>query len=259
MVSPEANNNLHIKADISASSSKSQQHAGPTMPKFPQDIVVAIDGNSAVTRRPIGELVAQSLGAILIDSGRYYRSLAKSCLEAAVNLGDLEAVIAHCSGARLDVWIRRGHKPYAEALLFVNGDLFDEGELAPIRNDARKVARTTAARDRVDTVVRKIAAAGRVVVLGRNVGAKVLPWTPLKFFVTGPIGLNPHEAVYEIGTRLDLCYAGDAVRLTEAFHVPAEAMSPEEACDNILTELANQLRQQEELEKFMVENMSRDH
>src|SRR5229473_2223604 len=129
MMAPNATSNSQPGPDGIPSPSEAEGQAKVNLSILPPEMVVAIDGVSTITRKPVGELVAQALGAVLVDSGRFYRSLTKSCQEAGINLEDFWGVAAYCRKARLDVWVRREGGSVEEALVFVNGDLFDNDEL----------------------------------------------------------------------------------------------------------------------------------
>ena len=220
---------------------------------LPPEMVVAIDGVSTITRKPIGELVAQALGAVLADSGRFYRSLTKSCLEASLDLTDFTAVSRHCQEARLDVWVRPTGGPVDEALVFVNGDLFNHDELAAVHADTVKVAVTPGARHQVMGALRQLERGRRLVVLGRDIADKVFPWTPFRIYVAPPA--RPLNAPKQEPDRPDL---GDLfhqhptptipVRLLDAIFIDADETSPAQACARILAELPQQFRRRQELE-----------
>ena len=226
---------------------------------LPPGMVVTIDGISSITRRPIGELIAQALGAALADSGRFYRSLTMSCLEAGVDLEDSEAVGNYCSTARLNVWLRREGSSVEEACLFVNGDLFNNDELASVHADIPKVAFTPQARDQVQRVLRNLEGPKRVVVLGRDIGARVFPGTPFKFFVTAPAGATPQLSSQDNEATLDFSYRSanrnNTIQPSGSVLIDGGALSAAQACERILRELVPQFVRHEEMEMRWVEDM----
>src|SRR5438876_2377342 len=76
---------------------------GLAFPALPNKMIIAIDGWAQTGKNTSGELVAEHLGAVLVDSGRFYRALTKACLDSQENLGDGEAVAAWCKDVALDV------------------------------------------------------------------------------------------------------------------------------------------------------------
>ena len=217
--------------------------------ELPPLMQVAIDGGSHITRRPIGELVAQSLGALLVDTGRFYRSLTMSCLEAGIDLDDAEAVGEHCGKARLNVWVRRENEPFDEAYAFVNGDLFNKEELAGVWADTWKIARAPSAREQVRAAVLKLGATPRIVVLGRDIISQVLPSTPFKFHIDAPSSIpDPEFRVKNAGP----CFyyssgnADNPGRFMDVFFVSINSMSLDKACNRILAEMVTQFQRYQE-------------
>ena len=261
MMSPEAKKNLRGNADAS-SPTENQEHPALTLPSLPSDMVVTIDGTSTLTRRPIGELVAQALGAVLVDSGRFYRSLTMSCIEAGVDLEDWRAVSEHCEKARLDVWVRKEGGLFEEALVFVNGDLFNKSELAAVHNETPKVAFVPVARHMVNFTIQEMQGSRRLVVLGRDLGARLFQATPFKFFVSTPVGAAPQLSSQNVDGDLDFGYRNanqnNTIQPIGALAIDGGSLSPAQAREKILSELLPQLVRHEEEEKRFVEHMERD-
>src|SRR5204862_7993045 len=94
-------------------------------PELPAKMVVAIDGWEQTGKNTSGELVAEHLGAGLVDSGRFYRAMTMACLDSKVNLSDSAAVAAWCKDVALDVRLAREGGGVEEAQVAVNGCWFD--------------------------------------------------------------------------------------------------------------------------------------
>ena len=238
-----------------ATSTHPEPQQAADLSKLPPDMLVAIDGISYVTRRPIGELVARNLGGVLADSGRLYRALTKSILEAKVDPEDAAAVGDHCRNARLDIWVRRQAGDFDEALWFVNGDVFNEAELADVHADTAKVAFTHSARDRVKETLRKMGTWGRLVALGRDIGERVFPWTPYKVFVDAPEHLIPNNPSQNLVADFDFTYRNANRNNTfcpyGALRVAGGKDSNEQICQKILAEFVQKEAIQHQLEMFV--------
>src|SRR5580658_6459336 len=91
-------------------------------PELAVDITVAIDGAEGSEQRAIGEYVAGKLGAILVDSVKFYGCLVLSCLEAGIDLKETPEVWNHCARANVDIWVKNRNDLCDEASIFVNAD-----------------------------------------------------------------------------------------------------------------------------------------
>jgi cytidylate kinase len=153
---------------------------------LPAKMVVAIDGWAHSGKNTAGELVAEAIGGVLVDSGRFYRVLTKACLDAGVNLDDSAAVAEYCWSVPLDIRMRCEGGLVAEAQVAALGRWFTKDQLQPLGAATSKVARVTQVREMVNRSLLLCAGTGRVVMLGRDIGGVVLPDTPFKFFLDAP-------------------------------------------------------------------------
>jgi cytidylate kinase len=142
-------------------------------------IIVAIDGPSGVGKSTVSKLVARSLNIPHIDTGAMYRAVALAALRAGVDLRDAEALERLASNTRLD---------------FVAGDpprvlLDGEDATALIRTPeismaASHVSAIPAVRRVLVRLQQELGRRAGGVLEGRDIGTKVFPETPHKFFLT---------------------------------------------------------------------------
>lgn len=152
-------------------------------PELPSHLVIAIDGWAQSGKNSAGEKVAEFLGGVLVDSGRFYRAITKACLNSDVDLADTAAVVAWLQRACLDVRLAREIGGVTEAQVAVNGHWFTKEELKPIGLQTSLIAGIPEVRAMVNTALRMCDCYGRVVMLGRDIGGTVFPATPYKFFL----------------------------------------------------------------------------
>ena len=142
--------------------------------------VVAIDGPSGAGKSTVAKMVAEKLGFIYIDTGAMYRAAALYGLRAGVGLSDDVAV-----ANTLDhIHITLRHEDGVQQI-FLNG----ENVTVAIRTQeaaegASAVAVHAAVRLKMVALQQVIAAQGRVVMDGRDIGTHVLPNAVLKVFLT---------------------------------------------------------------------------
>ncbi|HUY23311.1 MAG TPA: (d)CMP kinase [Acidimicrobiales bacterium] len=138
--------------------------------------VVAIDGPAGAGKSTLAEAVAAHLGVERLDSGAMYRAVAWSALRHGVDPADTEAV------ARL---ARAIHIEAAEEVIVDGEDATDAIRSAEV--DAAVSAVAANPEVRAELVARQrawVAARGRGVVEGRDIGTVVLPDADLKVYLT---------------------------------------------------------------------------
>jgi cytidylate kinase len=142
--------------------------------------VVAIDGPSGVGKSTAARLLAQRLGVPFLDTGAMYRAIALRVLESGVDPADREAVEA--LAAKTDVALRARPDGSFEALL--DGSPVEPMIRTPEVGEATStIAAHPAVRRRLVELQRDAASRHGGVLEGRDIGTRVFPETPHKFFL----------------------------------------------------------------------------
>lgn len=146
-------------------------------------IVVAIDGPAGVGKSTIARRLAAELGVPYLDTGAMYRALALALLERGVDPGDGGAVAAALPG--IEISLRMAANGRAEVLLA--GDPVEPRIRTPeVSAATSKVAVHGAVRERMVALQRELAARHGGVIEGRDIGTKVVPDAPFKFYFDAP-------------------------------------------------------------------------
>lgn len=150
---------------------------------LPPNLVVAIDGTAQSEKNTIGEIVAQSIGGMLVDADRIFRAFVMACIEASVPLNNPEAIKDFLNGVTL--MIRRGWDggKVKEAIPFIEGKFYSKEELKSVSLSAWRAEKSPEVHAAVVTALRACAVYGRVVMVGHNIGHEIFPKTPYKFFL----------------------------------------------------------------------------
>jgi cytidylate kinase len=145
----------------------------------PRTTIVAIDGPSGVGKTTTSKLVARALGIPHIDTGAMYRAVALAAMRAGIDTRDAAALEALASNARIE---------------FIPGDpprvlLGGEDVTALIRTPeismaASDVSAVPAVRRVLVRLQQELGRRNGGVLEGRDIGTKVFPETPYKFFLT---------------------------------------------------------------------------
>ncbi|MEZ0343000.1 (d)CMP kinase [Mycobacterium sp. pV006] len=142
---------------------------------------VAIDGPAGTGKSTVARGLATALGASYLDTGAMYRLVTLGVLRRGADLADPQAI----AGAARDVEIAVGHDPGQDRCFLAGEDVSAE-----IRGDAVTAAVSAVSavpdvRTRLVQLQREsAAAAGSVVVEGRDIGTVVLPDADVKIFLT---------------------------------------------------------------------------
>ncbi len=140
-----------------------------------RELVVTIDGPAGAGKTTVARALAGRLGYRLIDTGAMYRALAWSVLDKGLEARDTPDLRRHLEAVEVDL---------REQRVFVNGrDVTDEIRTRPI--DALTSALTVLepVRAKMTPAQRRLAAAGGVILEGRDTGTVVWPEAEVKFYL----------------------------------------------------------------------------
>lgn len=163
---------------------------------------IAIDGPAGSGKSTIGEQLARRLGYLYIDTGAMYRALTWLALQKGVDLSDgpaleqlarhAEIVIGHpqINDGRQYTVTARGHD--------VTWDIHS----APVTQAVSTVSVHPAVRAIMRPLQRALAQQGHVVMVGRDIGAVVLPDAELKIYLTASLEERARRRYMELVERL---------------------------------------------------------
>jgi cytidylate kinase len=161
--------------------------------------IVAIDGPSGAGKSTVARMLAARLNVPYIDTGAMYRAVGLAAREAGIRLPieDPEA-IARLAGTLSIRMVSGGPAPR----VVLNGrdvtDLIREPEISLY---ASAVSAIPAVRRRMVAEQRLLAAENGGVMEGRDIGTKVFPDTPHKFFLTASPEVRARRREAELALR----------------------------------------------------------
>ena len=142
---------------------------------------VAIDGPVAAGKSTMARRVAQGLGFIYIDTGAMYRALGWAARRAGVTGDEPQPVIDLLSHLRIEL---RPQPDGTNQVLVDGQDITGEIRSPDIGELASKLSTLPAVRRRLVALQQEMAAAGGVVMEGRDIQTVVLPQAEVKIFLT---------------------------------------------------------------------------
>ena len=140
---------------------------------------IAIDGPAGAGKSSVAKAVARELGLRYLDTGAMYRAVALAALESGIDPDDERLVGELTTGLDLEV-TRAG-------VTLGGAEVEARIRRADVTRAAAQVARHPAVREALVALQRRAAAAGDVVMEGRDIGSAVLPDADLKIFLTAAL------------------------------------------------------------------------
>lgn len=165
--------------------------------------VVTIDGPAGAGKGTVARRLAERLGYRLLDTGAMYRALAWSVASAGLEPADSPALRAHV--ARLRIAVRD------DRVLVDGRDVTDEIRTPQIAALTSLLTTFAVVRDKLTPLQRGEAAAGGVVLEGRDTGTVVCPDAEVKFYLDASLETRARrrQAEFEArGVTMDLDAVG---------------------------------------------------
>ena len=161
--------------------------------------IVAIDGPSGAGKSTTARALAERLGVPYIDTGAMYRAIGLAARDRGITLPitDPAPVAAIARAASIDVDASGG----STRIRLDGRDVSDAIRLPEISRYASAVSAIPAVRQRLVSEQRRLAAERGGVLEGRDIGTRVFPDTPHKFFLTAPLGVRAERRDRELAER----------------------------------------------------------
>lgn len=149
-------------------------------------IIIAIDGPSASGKGSTSRALAQRLGFLHVDTGAIYRALTWQCQRLGIvptdskvkELPDPAAVARECQSWPVKLVVVDG----AVRVEIAGQRLVDELRTDAVANKVALVSHVPAVREWMLGFQRSCTQFGNVVVEGRDIGTRIFPETPFKFY-----------------------------------------------------------------------------
>jgi cytidylate kinase len=216
-----------------------------------RDPVITIDGPAGAGKSTTAREVARRLGFKLVDTGALYRALGWALTQAGVSPEDEAAVEALLARTTVEL---TGGVEWGGTRVLVNGrDVSTEIRTPEIAMVTSRLTALRAVRDKMTPLQRSLAAAGGVVLEGRDTGSVVCPDAEVKVYLDAdlaerarrrrdelaagglPADLESVKADVALRDRLDMEREIAPLRKPEgAMTVDSTALSPEAVVQRIL-------------------------
>ena len=164
-------------------------------------LTIAIDGPAASGKSTIGALLAKRLDYLYFDTGVMYRAVTWAALDRGIDIGDEAAVTRLAEKVRIDVLAPTASDGRQYTVLCDGRDV-----TWPIRSPqvdwaVSPVSVYPGVRAAMTAQQRRIGLAGRVVMVGRDIGTVVLPEADLKVYLDACVQERARRRLLEIQAR----------------------------------------------------------
>lgn len=162
-------------------------------------LVVAIDGPSGAGKSSAARALAVRLGVPYIDTGAMYRAVGLAAREhgIALPIEDAEAVAALARNARIELLPSAG----GSRVLLDGHDVSEEIRRPEISLYASAVSAIPAVRRSLVSEQQRLGRERGGVMEGRDIGTRVFPETPFKFFLTADPAVRAERRARELEAR----------------------------------------------------------
>ena len=217
-------------------------------PTLPHPSVIAIDGPVASGKTVVGRALAQRLGYRFIDTGLMYRAITAIALEKGVSP---EEEVGLGKLARETVISMEGNG--STRVMAGAVDMTPRLHLPEVEQAVSYVSRVAEVRQAMVAQQRRLAAEGRTVMVGRDIGTHVLPDAPAKVFLLAspeeragrrhrelaeasrPVPLEEVMANLELRDTMDSQRAQAPLRAAEdALQLQTDGLSVEQVVERLL-------------------------
>ncbi len=154
-----------------------------TLPAMRTVAVIAIDGPAASGKSAVGVALARRLGHRFFDTGAMYRAVTWLALHRGVDVRDGDALTELAERASIAVRETPGDAMEPTGVTVDGEDATPHLRDADVEANVSLVSRVPAVRAALVRIQRELAAAGGVVMAGRDIGSVVLPNAGLKVYL----------------------------------------------------------------------------
>lgn len=199
--------------------------------------VIAIDGPAASGKSTVGEAVARRLGFLYFDTGAMYRAVTLAALSRATPIGDEDAVTALAAAVHIDILPPSVADGRQYTVLCDAVDVTWQIRRPEVDANVSAVSAYPGVRAAMTQQQRRVAAGGRVVMVGRDVGTVVFPEAPLKIYLDASLEVRArrrYEEQIARGEYAQYLITLEAMRARDAYDSSRDAAPLRAASDAVI-------------------------
>jgi cytidylate kinase len=176
-------------------------------------IQIAIDGAAGTGKSTIGEHLARRLGALYVDTGAFYRTLAYLSLRAGLDPDDAVALGRLAREMKINITPPEVADGRQYTVIVDDEDVTPQLRSPEVEACVSRVSRHPEVRTACRQRQREIADAHSVVMVGRDIGTVVLPNADLKIHLTTALAARAERRCRDLAAKFGSAAPSlDAVR-----------------------------------------------
>jgi len=150
-----------------------------------QPNVIAIDGPAASGKSTIGQMLAEELDFLYLDTGCMYRTTTLAAIEVGIDLNNEIEVTQLAREIDMSIEPLTGQIDGRQYTVLLSGrDVTWDIRSPAVDSHVSLISSYSGVRQEMVRRQREIGRRGRVVMVGRDIGTVVVPDAPLKLYVT---------------------------------------------------------------------------
>jgi len=142
-------------------------------------VIIAIDGPAGVGKSTVAKMLAARLGYLYLDTGALYRAVALKVLRSGIHPTDQGQIEKMLLMTSIRMLFRNG----AMQVIVDGADVTGHLRTPEVTGAASVISAIPAVREWLLPVQQQIGQGGSVVAEGRDIGTRVFPRAPFKFFL----------------------------------------------------------------------------
>jgi cytidylate kinase len=162
---------------------------------------ITIDGPAGSGKSTIGLGLAKALGFLYFDTGVMYRAVTLAALQHNIDPRDEASVSALAESVHIEVNPPAKQDGRQYTVLLAGDDVTWDIRSEPVDDNVSIVSAFPRVRAAMVTQQRRIAARGRVVMVGRDIGTVVIPHADLKIYLDASVEERARRRTLELQKR----------------------------------------------------------
>jgi cytidylate kinase len=148
--------------------------------------IITIDGPAASGKSTLGQRLAARLGYLYFDTGVMYRAVTALALQHDLDLADEQSITALARQARLEILPPSVDDGRQYTVLADDKDITWRLRAPEVERAVSRISCHQGVRKVLREQQRRIGLQGQIVMVGRDIGAVVMPDADLKIFLQAP-------------------------------------------------------------------------